>query len=343
MRRIGQGEDVALWFNGNARRVTPKVIAAFRDKLPRARTYICSDFDSARAMAKELAAAPPLLLFCGGGDGTAVTLLNYLREAGSSIFPRMALLRLGTGNGWPRATNAPSWESSLKKLSQLSIEPRTTRFQLVEVEGQLCQFAGVGWDATVLHDYRRNLEKRAQQLVASELVTKLHKGMLGYLYSTYRITVPEELGRLVRKERTRVVVENQGEPAIALDPQGDPLALPKTSSRLYDGYVSVGAAACEPYWGLGFKAFPHAQRFPGRINVRVYDRPIHEAVARSISLWRGGLRDAGMHDYFVTKAKMTFSRPVPFQIGGDVQGLRETVEYQVAKETLELLDWSAAH
>lgn len=341
MRRIGKGEDVALWFNGNAKRVTPKVIAAFREQLPRARTYVASTFESAREMAKELAASPPLLLFCGGGDGTAVTLLNFLREAGSSVFPRMGLLQLGTGNGWPRATSAPGWKTSLKKIPDMSVEPRTTRFQLVEVEGQLCQFAGVGWDAIVLHDYKRNLEKRASQLVASELAAKLHKGTLGYLYSTFRITVPEEIDKLRRSGRTRVVLENLGEPAIALDARGDPLALPKSSQRLFEGFVSVGAAACEPYWGLGFKAFPHAQRFPGRINIRVYDRPIHEAVMRAVALWRGGLSDSGMHDFFVTKARMKFSRAVPFQIGGDVLGLREEIEVAVAKETLELVEWRA--
>lgn len=340
MRRIGKGEDVALWFNGNAKRVTPKVISAFREKLPRARMYVASDFESARAMAKELAASPPLLLFCGGGDGTAVTLMNFLREANISVFPRMGLLQLGTGNGWPRATNAPSWKTSLKKIPDMSVEARCTRFQLVEVEGQLCQFAGVGWDAIVLHDYKRNLEKRASQILASELTAKIHKGTLGYLYSTFLITVPEELDKL-RHGRTRVVVENMGEPAIALDGNGDPMALPKSSTRLFDGFVSVGAAACEPYWGLGFKAFPHAQRFPGRINVRVYDRPIHEAVMRAASLWRGGLKDTGMHDYFVTRARMTFSRAVPFQIGGDVLGLREQVDVAVAKETLELVEWGA--
>lgn len=340
MRRIGKGEDVALWFNGRARRVTPKVIAAFKEKLPRARTYVCSDFDSARQMAKELAASPPLLLFCGGGDGTAVTLLNFLREAGSTVFPRIGLLRLGTGNGWPRATNAPSWSTSLKKLPEMSTEARTTRFQLVEVEGKLCQFAGSGWDATVLNDYKRNLERRASQPIASDFAEKMHKGTFGYLYATYRITVPEEIDRL-RKGRTRVLVENLGEPAITLDPRGDPLALPRSSERLYEGFMSVGAAACEPYWGLGFKAFPHAQRFPGRINVRVYDRPIHQAVLRSLTLWRGGHGDSGMHDYFVTKARLTFSTPVAFQIGGDVIGMRERIEVAVAKETLELVEWNA--
>jgi hypothetical protein len=39
---------------------------------------------------------------------------------------------------------------------------------------------------------------------------------------------------------------------------------------------------------------------------------------------------------------MTFSRPMPFQIGGDGVGLREQIEYRVAKETVPLVDWRAA-
>ena len=46
-----------------------------------------------------------------------------------------------------------------------------------------------------------------------------------------------------------------------------------------------------------------------------------------------------MHDWFVKAARMTFSRMVPLQVGGDALGMRRTVEYQIATRPVDMLDW----
>jgi hypothetical protein len=36
---------------------------------------------------------------------------------------------------------------------------------------------------------------------------------------------------------------------------------------------------------------------------------------------------------------MTFSRPVPMQIGGDAMGMRQTIELRHGQRDVRMLDW----
>ncbi len=72
---------------------------------------------------------------------------------------------------------------------------------------------------------------------------------------------------------------------------------------------------------------------------------------RQLSRFRPGpLRDASagprrahplpkMHDFFVERVRMDFDREVPFQMGGDVIGMRRSVEFDLAEESVQLVDW----
>lgn len=336
---VGRGAQAAGWFNTHARRVTAQRVEAFRAALPEARVYATSTFDEAERHADELAKAPPRVLFCGGGDGTIVVLLNALRKRGLTQFPLIGLFKLGTGNGWPSAVGARRYERELPGLPWLSLTPPTQRFHLCEVEGRVCQFAGVGWDATLLHDYRRNLEARQQHLLAGGLQARLSKGLGGYLYSLFRLTVPGELKRH-REGPTRLTLENLGAPALTLDARRQRVELPAAQRVLYEGPMSIGAAGTEPYWGSKFKAFPSARAVPGRMNFRVYDRHVLEGVNNMFKLWAGDPLP-GMHDFWVTGVRLHLSRPMPFQVGGDVMHEREVLDFTLAPQTVDLVDWAA--
>lgn len=333
-----KGADVAAWFNAKARKVTPARIDAFRQVMPNATIYAATSLEQARADAKALVESRPRLVFCGGGDGTVVVLLNLLRDAGCTSFPTIALFKLGTGNGWPNAVGAFAYAQTLEVLDGLPKKLPTQRFDLIETENQLSVFAGVGWDATLVHDYHSNLAQARKTPLAGPIAGKLNEGVGGYLFSLFTRTVPAEISKLVFKGRTTMKVEDRGGDALTL--KKNQVVRVDSGTVLFDGPVSVGAAATEPYWGAKFKAFPHARRVPGRLNFRVYDRPVFEGVANMVNLWRGR-RVAGMHDFFVSSIRVTLSRPMPFQIGGDVIGLREQMDFKVANEKVDVLDWAA--
>lgn len=335
---IGRGADVAGWFNTHAKRVTQARVDAFHTTLPDARVFACSSFEEAERHADELVKSPPRVLFCGGGDGTVVALLNSLRKRGATKFPLIGLFKLGTGNGWPSAVGAHRYEHELRRLPALPLAAPSRHFQLCEVEGKLCQFTGVGWDATLLDDYKRNLENRQQQNLAGGMAARLSKGLGGYLYSLFTLTVPGELQR-AREGGTKLRLENIGEPALTFDQHKQRVLVPATQTTLYEGPMSIGAAGIEPYWGSKFMAFPHAMAVPGRMNFRVYDRHVLTGVNNMFNLW-GGKELPGMFDWWVTGVRLHLSRPMPFQVGGDVMGTREVIDFKMANETVDLIDWA---
>jgi diacylglycerol kinase family enzyme len=339
VRAIDAGPDVVFWFNGRARKVTPKVVDAFRQALPHARVIATSNMDDAKREAEGLVRRPPALVFCGGGDGTVVVLLNLLRELGVKEFPTLALLQLGTGNGWPRATGALPWKQAVKKVARVPLAAPTQHFDLIEVEGRLCHFTGVGWDGIIIHDYQRNLEKRRNQRVGADLSTKLHASVLGYLYSIARITVPEQISVNRKHGRATVRLESLGARAFGLSASGHPQPLPEGTTVLHEGPHSVASAATEPFWGGGFKAFPYALALPGHVNVRLYDRGPLEGFLNTPRLWTGGIGLPGFYDFFVTRGRFVFNREMPFQIGGDVVGPRAELEFGTAKEAVQVMRW----
>jgi diacylglycerol kinase family enzyme len=332
------GAAIAALLNGRARKVTPSVVRALAKALPGSTILVSDDLDQARRHVRTLITERPDVVLSGGGDGAAIRLLNLWREEGGAPLPTLGILRLGTGNAWARSLGAPEFFPHVKRLVDLRDHPLPVQeFGLVEVENQLAHFAGVGWDARIINDYERNLDKRSSQLVGSRLASWLHKGVRGYVYSVARITIPEEWMLVHRLGPARVTLTNLGPEIFGLDGADKPVPLPP-DAQLYEGPVSVGAAATVPEWGYGFRAFPYAGLKPGFINLRVYGGHVLETVRNAASLWRG-THTKGMHDWFATAVRMRFSRPMPFQIGGDAMGEREEIVLRAARETVRAVDW----
>lgn len=334
------GSGIAALLNGRARKVTPAVVRALEHALPGSTILVSGDLEQARRHVRTLIAERPQVVLSGGGDGAAIRLLNFWREEGGGPFPEVGILRLGTGNGWARALGAPEFFPHVKRLRGLRAPLPSQQYDLVETEGHLCHFAGVGWDARIINDYQRNLDKRSSQIVGSRFASWLHKGVRGYLYSVARITIPEEAMLLYREGQARVELENTGDGAYQLNANARPEALPEVK-RLFEGPISVGAASTTPEFGYGVRAFPFCRAVPGHINVRIYQRPFYDAVRNAVRLWTGKWPQPGMHDWFAKSVRMRFSRPMPFQIGGDPMGEREEITLAVAKETVRVVDWHA--
>jgi hypothetical protein len=56
-------------------------------------------------------------------------------------------------------------------------------------------------------------------------------------------------------------------------------------------------------------------------------------------LWRGVHPLPDDHNWMLTRCRMEFDRPVPFEIGGDLAGDRTSVEMNLAPESVALVDW----
>ncbi len=336
---IGRGEGVAILLNAHAKGVRRIATTALSLALPDAMILVSQSRDDARDHVRRAIRDRARLVLAGGGDGTLVGLLNLFRDENHGTIPTLGMLLLGTGNGWARATGAPSLVSAVAELPMLAREPPTRGYDLIDTEGTLCHFAGVGWDASILNEYAE----------LGRSVNPANRwwrtGVMGYMTATFGRTVPKEYRQLRAQGPTEVEVVNLGEPAWTVDADRKivPLAGDKGfGSVLYRGPMGVGGAATEPNWGFGFKSYPFAGTKAGWMSARVYTRPVLEAASNWINLWRGNHPQPGMLDFMVQHLRMTFSRPMPFQVGGDAMGLRDTVDYRVADQRVEVVDWNAA-
>ncbi len=275
----------------------------------------------------------PRCVLAAGGDGTAVAMVNALNRVvpAGQAFPPVGVLPLGTGNAWAHSTGGHKLDASLRLLMRAASPLPTRRFGLVDCEGTLTHFCGVGWDAQILDDYR------AQVSAAKGPGRPLAKSAWGYLSAMLFRTVPKTM----IYGRPHVTIENLGDEVYTMTADRKLLKLAGVGhgSVLYEGLASVAGAATCPEFGYGFRAYPFAERLPGKLNVRVYDRDAPGAVTDIPKLWRGMHPLRGMHDWFVTAVRMTLSRPMPLQIGGDAVGLRQSIEFRASPRHVDMLDW----
>jgi diacylglycerol kinase family enzyme len=337
--KVAQGEAVLAILNANARQTTDRTARELRLALPAADVVVTRSLEEAAEALDTHRADRRELLLSGGGDGTVTSLVNMLAEGRrpGTIGPPVGVLRLGTGNGLGNVLGAGSFTETMARLPRMPLPPPTVHFDLVNVEGKRSHFAGTGWDARILADYQRNYVDR------TGLARRVHESLFGYLWALGKYTVPEEHAILREKGQAEVEVTNLGPPAYTVDAAGKVKPLPRgeTGAILYRGPTSVATCVASPEWGFRFRAHPHARKKAGWLNVRVYDRPVLEAVRNMHRLWRGVHPQPGMHDFFVQRVRMRFSRPVPFQIGGDPQGMRDEIHYDLADSGVDLVDWQA--
>ncbi len=326
--------SVAVLVNLRARRASTRIGSMVRALLPRARVAVTHTLEEARAWLRdELASDPPRLLLSGGGDGTATALVNELRDLGMHI-PPIGVLPLGTGNGWANVTHAPKTRVALRRIAALQgADPPTRTFALVETEGRVAPFAGTGWDAEIVADFKAQLD------AVPAPFRDANAGLRGYLKGLFTRTIPRQL---FGPGPANVRLVNLGDDALTIDPEGRVVPLPfgGRGAVLYEGPASVASAATTEEWGFGFRAFPFAHAVPGRLSVRVYGAKVVEATRNMFKLWRGEHPMPKMHDFFVERCRMEFDREVPFQIGGDLAGTRRTIELSLAREHVRLVDWA---
>ena len=324
--------NIAVLVNLRARKGSEVIGGLVRRFLPRARLALTRSVEEARTwIDQQLRTNPPSLLLAGGGDGTITGLLNEMRAQGLAL-PAIGVLPLGTGNAWAHVTGAPKPMVALRQLAAYGERlPPLRPFNLVRVDGQLAPFAGTGWDAEMIQDFKT-------QLASAGPLKGTQAGLRGYLGAMFTRTIPRHL---FGTGNPQVSVYNLGAPALTVDERGAICPVPHgdTGSLLYQGPAGVAGAATTPEWGFGFKAFPFAQAMPHRLSVRVYGASVVEATRNMFKLWRGAHPMPRMKDFFVEKVRMDFDRDVPFQVGGDVVGMRRSVEFELAPERVQLVDW----
>lgn len=325
---MSAGEGLAILVNANAKRGGRRVAAQLKRALPGANVALTKRIEEIEGWLQSLGEVRGIL--AAGGDGSAVALLNALRAVRGNDFPPVGALPLGTGNAWAHALGARKLAGCVKALQNTDGPLPTRRYGLLECNDTLTFFAGSGWDAQILDDYRLQVQRSKGPL------RQLSKSVYGYLSAIVTQTAPKSFAF----GRPNVTIENLGDELLALDHSGAVVKVAATPGLVvYDGPVScVGCATC-PEFGFRFRAFPLAERFPKLMNLRIYDQTTVGALADIPKLWRGTSPMHGMFDWFAKHIRMTFSRPVPLQIAGEAIGMKQVIEYRAFEREIQVIDW----
>lgn len=350
-----RGERVAVLLNANARSVDDRVRREIVRFVPEQDVFFSRTLEDARVITRRVLDAGYTTLLTGGGDGTFVGYVNEVLAQGTAELPpargtavlklrpqerrppKFGVLRLGTGNSLAGLMGASARTAGVVEdiLRARSGDVRATRhIHLLDAQGKLAPFAGLGIDAKILNDYEALKARLGHTPLAA-----LGSGGAGYFFSISGRSIPSVM---FQRRAPMVVITNEGAPAQQIAPDGRPVGQPiEQGEILYQGPARFAAAGTVPCYGFGFTIFPHALKAPERMHLRVTAMTAGQILRHLPAIWKGRTPRAGVLDFLAQKVRLEFDRPMPFQIGGDAEGYRDTVTFAVDPRPVELLDFKA--
>jgi len=330
---------VAVVVNGRAKNVTSEVISTLDRILEGSDLFVSRRIEDAREIAQTLVLRQYDTVLTGGGDGTfTVMVTEVVREARkrAAALPRFGLLKLGTGNAlaWvvgARDLKGGEVDADIRRLCQ---EAGSRQVRLIEVEGIITPFCGLGADAHVLADYGW-----VKQHLAGTALRRLSSGPPGYAIAAVTRTLPS----LLFAGMTHCKVINAGAEAFRVGTHGSVVGRPvRAGEVLYDGPMRLCALSTIPYYGYGFRMFPFAEDRPDRMQLRISTIKPHEFIYHLKEIWRGEYENPDcLFDFLVENVTLEFEPKVPLQVAGDPRGERARLDVGLCPTPIELVDFYA--
>jgi diacylglycerol kinase family enzyme len=105
----------------------------------------------------------------------------------------------------------------------------------------------------------------------------------------------------------------------------------------------MAGASTVPFYGMGLRLFPHADRQRGLMHLRLVSDPAVSTLLLNLPrIWAGDFAHEKILDFHADQVTLRFERPIPLQVGGDAEGWRESVTFGVASSPVELVDFRGA-
>ncbi len=327
--------------NIKARKVRQSTIDEIGSHLPAEDLYVTRTIEQSDECLDEIVLKRYPLVFCGGGDGTAMRIIEQLikhitrhnAKGGDYTLPTIGILKLGTGNGWAGLLNTPPKAQPIERIRR-GDQIKTTRFNMIRCQERLMHFAGIGVDARVLNDYI-NLKNK----YPDGFMWKIANSLAGYLIVIAGITLPNLLRHGVGSPIR--VYNDSDDPVFRVSHAG---GVEKTDIKrgdlIEERPMLVAGCATTPNYGFNLKAYPWADQMEGYMQLRLANPPVVTGMIFHLpSLWAGKYEHEAIRDYFIKKVRMECDSELPFQMGGDPEGYQKKLSLEVAEETVEMLDF----
>ena len=326
---VPQG-NFGLLLNANAGRMKRPLVRALTKAAPGAVVFFTHSLEEAQDAIEAAIESEILTLFAGGGDGTIIDLANRLLRYEHA--PRLGILRLGTGNALATWVGARNPVDDLKAWAAGEAF-REIPMRFVTAEGEAFPFAGLGWDAAVLNDYRW----AKQYLKGTPFEAKPYH-LPTYLAAAFGRTVPRYT--VTNRRPPLVTIEVLEGTGCRVDKVGHPIG-PEVEAGdvLYKGPAHMVAFGTTPYYGYAMKMLPHACLEDDWFHLRISALSMSTAINHLHNLWTGDFEDERLFDFLVKKVRVSFDQEVPYQVGGDARGLRQVIELALGPLALPVLSF----
>lgn len=219
-------------------------------------------------------------------------LLMKLKAIGDSVQQQ----RLGTADNNVSEGTIPQQQYSIVEMPMMQVihkEDNTTTTSTSNTKGDLCFFAGSGFDSLMLHDFQQIKAWSSQSKSLPTFLKDALSSVAGYCVALVTLTLPQTLKHGTHKIHVKVTTED--EEALWVDHRrGDfsELAIgtktdlggregrdgetingdattKKKQHLIYSGTTGILAASTTPYYGGGLRLFPYARLIPNKLQLRL--------------------------------------------------------------------------
>ncbi len=331
--RHSYANKTAFVLNAHAKRVSDSLVSQLVNVIPTGDLFYSRTFADAENYYRTVLRRGYGQVFSGGGDGTIINTISLLKriakEEGIHQLPHIGVLRLGTGNA------LASIASAGRPFSDVNHVVRGGKFDtrpldLIECDnGGFTPFAGLGYDSEILDDYMQ-LKKAHEGTVLAPVV----KTVLGYLWAGIMRTAPRNFKK--ETNHIRIFSKSAAYKMVYIDGEDREIKIP-AGTLLFEGPAPAVCVGSIPYVGYGLKMFPHVGKKDGFMQLRVYDGSIWSILMRLYpGVWNGTCRHKNLHDFLVQDVQIACEKPLPYQIAGDVMGLRSSVSFKAAPRAVNM-------
>lgn len=332
----------AVALNMKARKVNEATLERISHHVDIEDIYVTRTIEQSDQSLDEIIEKRYPLLMCGGGDGTVMRIIEQVikkvamhNKSGQDYkVPRFGMLKLGTGNGWSGLLRVPPGVKPIWHVRQNRPEELVySSFHMIESEGRLFHFGGFGVDALILNDYIELKRK-----FSSGFMWKLINSLAGYLIAIAFKSLPSVLfkGFKINSKITNL----SDEPVYRAYPSREWEELPaKKGEVIFEGPVDATIFGTTSDYGFGLKVMPFAMDKEGYFCIKSTQAgPLH--LLRNVKkIWNGTLEGPKIFDFMVKHVKLEIQEDAPFQLGGDPEGYRKSIELKIADFMPELLDF----
>ncbi len=338
-RARARAPRIAVVVNGNAKGVTEDLVQILDQIVQTGDLFVSRTLEEGRDIARRVVAQGYPTVLTGGGDGTFSLMVTWVLEECASQDrepPRFGLLRLGTGNAlaWVLGAQKPEGRGMFADLTRLRGAVGSNTLRLVDVDGRLAPFGGIGVDGMALNDFNQLKETFARL----PLLSRYGTGAVAYALSIGGVTMP----KLLRYPRMRFRIVNHGRPALRLDDDGQPMGQPvEAGGILFEGEARATIFSTIPYWGFGARVFPFAGEDPERFSLRIVDIGPLKVLANLSAIWRGTYRNERVFDWLVDDVVLEADAPLPLQVAGDAAGEHRRLRVRLLDEPIRVVDYYA--